>query len=158
MTKYVTVPDLGNEFLLGTTVANKITVKVDGTSVVRATDGTINAAPPVWDNATKTITYPSQNGAAAQVIDLSEFTTDIYVNGATLNATTSILTLTDADAGTPDVVIDLSALLGIAVEATNLLRLGANGKALLEEADITTLATYEGQSAFGTPLFKAFNV
>lgn len=156
-TDIVLASELGIEFDIGIAVPSKIIVKTDGTSVQRnAGTGVISAAPASWDNVTKTITFPAQDGAAPQVIDLSAFTTDVRVDGGTFNATSMVLTLTDNDAGTPDVVIDLSALLGVSANAGNLLNDGTDGKALLVAADVTALATITNTSVFGTALGKAF--
>lgn len=148
--------ELGDEFLIGTETAGKITVAVDGTSVTKV--GNVLAAPsPVWDNVAKTITFPSVNGAAQQVIDLSQFTTDIYVDGATFNPTTNILTLTDNDGGTPNVTVDLSLLLGVSADAGNLLVNGTDGKPLFTKATLdaqTNICT----SVFGTQLFRGITI
>ncbi len=156
MSQIVTPGNLGQEFELGTSVPNKITVKVDGTSVARAADGTLNAPAPVWDNVAKTITFPAVNGAAAQVIDLSQFTTDIYVDGASFDAATNVLTFTDNDGTTADVTVDLSNLLGVSADAGNLLTAGTDGKGLLVAATVEALATETCTDAFNVNLFKSF--
>lgn len=149
--------ELGPEFEKGTLVANLVTVRVDATSLQRnAGTGALSAVPPVFDNVAKTITFPSQDGAAQQVINLSQFTTDIHLDGGTFDAATAVLTLTDNDGGTPDVVIDLSALMGSSTDAGNLMSDGSDGKPLLVAANITDLATIQNTSLFGTNLGKAF--
>lgn len=154
MSAVVQPQNLGPEFELGTTTANKITIAVDGTSVERnATTGTLSAAPPVWDNVAKTITFPSQDGATAQVIDLSQFTTDIYVNGGSFNPVTNNLTLVDVDGTTPDIVVDLSALLGVSADANNTLVNGTDGKPYFNSATLAACT-----DAFGTDIFRAFPV
>lgn len=140
MTPVVTPSNLGNEFQFGTEVPNKITVKVDGTSVVRDTDGTLHGASPTYDNTAKTLTFPVVNGAPPQVINLAEFLTDIHVDGASFNTTTSVLTLTDNDGSSPDVVIDLSAIKGVSTDADNVLINGTDGRAFLSQATIDTAA------------------
>lgn len=156
MSNLITPTNLGAEFEIGTNVANKITVKTDGTSVVRAADGTLNAPSPTYDNTAKTITFPAVNGNAPVVIDLSDLTTDIFVDGATFNSTTNVLTLTDNDGATPDVTIDLSNLLGVSADAGNLLTAGTDGKGLLTAATVEALATETCTDAFGVNLFKSF--
>ena len=157
MAQVVTPSNLGQEFELGTTVTDKITIKVDGTSVERASDGTLNAAPPMWDNVTKIITFPSQNGAPAQEIDLSQFVADIYVNGGSYDPALMTLVLSDNDATTPDVVVNLSAMLGVSTDAGQILTNGADGKPFLDEATITNIAN-NCTDAFGVNIFKAFPI
>ena len=135
-TNVVTPNNLGSEFEIGTNIANKITVKVDGTSVQRASDGTIHGASPVVDTVAKTMTFPSVNGAAAEVINLSEFLTDIHVDGATFDTTTSVLTLTDNDGDSPDVTIDLSAIKGASTDSDNVLTNGADGRPYLSPSAV----------------------
>lgn len=127
-----------------------------------------------YDPATTTLTYTDEDGNDTTV-DLSALTTDIYITGGSFDAGSMQLTLTDPDAGTPDVVIDLSTLLlvvtdngdgtyelaqggntstidtrdGVSADAGNLLGLGADQKALLVEADVAALATEELTDAFG---------
>lgn len=57
---------------------------------------------------TKVLSYTDEAGNVTS-IDLSALAADIYVNGATFNAGTGVLTLTDNDGTSPDVVVDLSA-------------------------------------------------
>jgi len=148
--------ELGDEFDQGVAVANKVTVKVDGTSVVKAGDGTLGAAAPTYDNVAKTITFPAVNGGAPQVVDLSEFTTDIHVNGGSFDALTSTLTLSDNDGVTPDITIDLSALVGGSSDGNNILTNGADGKPTLSAATVDALATVQLESVFGTQIASAF--
>lgn len=133
--------ELGQEFLIGTETANKITIAVDGTSIQKDASGVFGAAPPVWDNVGKTITFPSQNGATAQVIDLSQFVADIYVNGGSFDPATLVLTLTDNDGVTPDITVDLSALLGVSADASNALSNGADGKPFLDNTTAFNVST-----------------
>lgn len=152
MSQVVTPTNLGPEFQLGSVVPNKITIAVDGTSVKRdATTGQLCAAPPVWDNTLKTITFPAEKGNAPQVIDLSQFTTDVFVNGGAWDAVNQILTLSDNDGGTADITVDLSSLLGVSTDAGNLLTDGTDGKPLLDPASLQTCT-----DAFGVNLFRSF--
>lgn len=163
MTKAVVVPsDLGPEFQIGTNVANKITVKVDGLTVVRnATTGELSS-PNVaasYNTVTKTLTITNQAGVATN-IDLSSLAADIFLNGGSFNATTMVLTLTDNSATTPDVVINLAALLGVSTDAGNVLTNGADGKGYLSNGIIGTqasaAATEQVTNTFGVNQFKAF--
>lgn len=158
-TQNVVAPvNLGPEFELGTTVANKITINVDGVSVKRdVTTGELSSPAPVvtWNNVTKEITHDDGQGNT-QVINLSQFTTDIHVNGGSFNAATSVLTLTDNDGVTPDITIDLSSLLGVSTDAGNILSAGTDGKPYLQLSDISVLATLDLQDAFGVHLCYAF--
>lgn len=150
VTDIVLASELNVEFDIGVETANKISLKVDGTSVVKVA-GVLGAPSPVWNNTTKLLTFPAVNGAAAVVVDLSQFTTDIYVTGAAFNGATQVLTLTDNDGVTPDVVVDLSTLLGVSVDANNLLNNGTDGKPLFLVADLYTVST-EQFSIFGTSI------
>ena len=59
-----------------------------------------------YNAGTSILTYTDEDGVSTN-LDLSALTTDVYVTGATLAG--SVLTLSDNDAGTPDVVVDLAA-------------------------------------------------
>lgn len=178
----VIASELGNEFLLGTETANKITIAVDNVSITKPGD-VLTATPGVltYDNLTTILTYTSGSGAV-QNIDLSAFTTDIFVDGGSFDAVNSVLTLTDNDAGTPDVTVDLSSLLGVSTDANNALTNGADGKPFLDSSALTVAtdagniltdgtdgayldcpavkacATETCTSVFGTQLFTAFTV
>jgi len=175
--------ELGAEFDLGNDVANKVSIKVDGTTVTKNGSNELTAAPSVvtWDNATKIIQHTSGSGVVTN-IDLSQFVADIYVNGGAYDPATMVLTLSDNDAGTPDITVDLSALLGPSTDANNsitagadgkpffdastvsgvstdanqILTVGADGKPHLECDDIKNGCTSICQSVFGTDLFRAF--
>lgn len=156
----VTVPNLGPEFELGTTVASQITIAVDGQTVVRDA-GTGELSSPVtsltYDNTSTTLSFLDEEGNTT-TIDLSSLTTDIFVNGGSFDAATSTLTLTDNDAATPDVTIDLSTLLGVSVDVDNILSNGTDGKAFLSCENIKDDCTSVCQDAFGNDLFFAFEV
>lgn len=156
-TDIVLASELGPEFLVGTETANRITVSVDGTSVTKDAAGVLGAEPPTYDNVAKTITFPAVRGGAPQVIDLSEFTTDIFVNGASFNAATSTLTLVDNDTGTADLTIDLSTLLGVSTDGDNLLINGSDGKAYFNKAGLDS-QTQICTSVFGTDLFRGITI
>ena len=64
--------------------------------------------------------------------------------------------MTDPDAGTPDVVIDLSQLLGVSNTTGNILVNGTDGKPLLTCDLIKAQCTTQCTSVFGTPVFNAF--
>lgn len=138
MASIVTPSNLGPEFLIGTGVAtDKIEINVDGTSIQRnAATGALSSTPPTYNNTTKVITFPAQDGAAAFTIDLSSLTTDIFVDGASLNATTNLLTLTDNDATTPDVTVDLSKFTGVSTDVGNIIVDGTDDKPLLTAASV----------------------
>lgn len=134
-----------------------------------------------YDAGTATLTYLDENGNAT-VVDLAALTSDIHVDGATWDAASMTLTLTDNDGGTPDVVVDLSSLQGsmtdnsdgtylydagngtttvidtntpASADAGNLLSTGSDGRPLLDGAGITALATVDVQDAFGNHLYYA---
>lgn len=132
--------NLGPEFLIGTGVnPAKIEIKVDGTTVKRAVDGTLSS--PItslsYSNATQVLTYLSETGVPT-IIDLSALAADIFVNGATFNASTGVLTLTDNSGTTPDVIVNLGALLGVSTNPANILTNGADGKPYLNCAAVAS--------------------
>jgi len=83
-----------------------------GNDIVLGTDSKLKLVETVtalaYNPTTKVFTYTDEAGAAT-TYDLSALAVDIYVNGATFNAGTGVLTLTDNDGTSPDVVVDLSA-------------------------------------------------
>lgn len=86
--------DVGNDIVLGSDSKLKLVETVTALSY----------AP-----ATKIISYTDEAGNTS-TLDLSALAVDIYVNGATFDAGTGVLTLTDVDGTTPDVVVNLAAL------------------------------------------------
>ena len=152
--------ELGPEFEIGTTVPNFITVRVDGVTVLRnPTTGELSTPLTSlgFDNTTGILTFINETGNP-MTADLSAFFTDVFVTGGNYNAANMTLTLTDNDAGTPDVVIDLSSLLGVSADAGNILTDGADGKPFLDCDKIRTDCTTVCQSVFGTDLFRAFEL
>lgn len=150
--------ELGPEFDKGVAVANQVTIRVDGTGVVRdSVTGELSSPAPVltYTNGTQTLNWNDGQGTTLAV-DLSALAADIFVNGGSYDANTTVLTLTDNDAGTPDVQINLGALLGPSTDAGNLLTSGADNKPFINAAAVTALATENCTSLFGTALFKAF--
>lgn len=89
-----------------------IVSKDAGNDVVAGTDGGAYLAETVtslaYSAATKVLTFKDEAGNST-ALDLSALAADIFVNGATFNAASGILTLTDNDGASPDVVVDLSA-------------------------------------------------
>lgn len=150
--------ELGNEFDQGTIVTNKVSIKIDNTTITKNGSDQLEATPGslTYDNANTLLVYTNAAGNI-QNIDLSSLTSDIFVNGGSFDAATSILTLTDNDGGTADVTVDLSTLLGVSADAGNLLTNGTDGKALFTKADLdaqTTILT----SLFGTPLGRLVTI
>lgn len=161
-----------------TSDVNGVTDSVDLTPAVQAAE---TLTTWNYDPATHIVTYTGEDGVAG-VSDLSALTTDIFVSGATFDAASMVLTLTDADAGTPDVVVNLASLKQVetadsatvafsgtgeasspltasvvASTATvgNLATIAADGVAV-DPAAVTALATVDVQDAFGNHLFYAF--
>lgn len=60
-----------------------------------------------YDSNTTSLSYVDEAGNTT-VVDLSALTSDIFVNGGSFNPSNGILTLTDNDGGTADIVVDLS--------------------------------------------------
>lgn len=198
----VTPTNLGNTLKAAHITAGKYDVNIDKDTLLALADGTLavntkigtgesaalkalikaqeTATSMTYDPATKIISYTNEKGAVA-TINLSALAVDIYVNGASYDAATMVLKLTDTDTGTPDITVNLADLkkvssqnsttvtfsgtgeassplkadLKISNAATNLLKTDANG-ALVSKTDITALATVDVQDAFGTHLFYAF--
>lgn len=156
-TDIVLASELNVEFDVGVEAANLISMKVDGTSVVKdGVTGALGAPAPVWNNVTKEITFPAVNGGAPTVIDLSQFTTDIYVTGGTWDIASTTLTLSDNDGTTPDITVDLGTLLGVSADANNLLTNGTDNKSFLDAAAIRAIGTQQ-TSVFGTDLGYTIN-
>jgi len=135
-----------------------------------------------YDPATTMLSYTDEDGNVTAV-DLSALTSDIYVDGASFDATSMMLTLTDNDGGTPDVVVDLSSLVmtitnngdgtytfvqgsnsvvvdtkdGVSADAGNLASLGSDGLPFVSASAIRQLADVEVQDAFGVTLYYAFS-
>lgn len=132
--------NLGPEFEQGTNVPGSLTINVDGTTVVRdATTGELSSPVTTlnYDNTTGILTYVNEAGTP-QTINLGALASDIFVDGASFDASTSILTLTDNDAGTPDITVDLSSFLGVSSDAGNLLVDGTDGKPFLDSGTVCT--------------------
>ena len=139
----VTGPNLNpDDFNLGTDIANRVTVNVDGSTIVRAAGG-FNSPDQLlsYSNATQELTLSRNDGSPPIVLDLSALAADIFVDGASFDGTTGVLTLTDNDAGTPDVTINLAALLGVSTDAGNLLANGSDGKPLFTAAVLCQAVT-----------------
>ena len=81
-----------------------------------------------YDPALKKISYTAENGAVA-VIDLSSLATDVYITGASLDAATMVLTLTDNSATTPDIVLNLAELKKVATSNTGSVSFTGTGEA-----------------------------
>lgn len=133
-----------------------------------------------YDTNTKMLAYTDEHGGVTSV-DLSALAVDIFITGASFDAASLVLTLTDADAGTPDVTVDLSTLKvtlvdngdgtftiaqgsnsytfdtkeGVSADAGNLLVAGTDGKPLLNPGAVRGLLDVEVQDAFGTTLYFA---
>lgn len=128
-----------DDFNIGTDVANSITINVDGTTVNRGAGGLSSADQVMsYNNATQVLTLTRNDGAADTTLDLSALAADIFVDGASFDGSTGVLTLTDAAPGTPDVTVDLSSFQGVSTDANNLLSDGTDGKPLLTGATICT--------------------
>lgn len=196
ITHVVTPSDLGTTIKAGGIIAGKYDVNIDDTtlkqtagvlrvntdttalgksalleSMVKAFETTTSLT---YSSTTKVLSYTNEDGVVVD-IDLSALAVDIFVNGATYNASTMTLTLTDNSGTSPDITIDLSELkrvvtansnsitftgtgeAGTALTAnikidpavTNLLTVTAAGVAL-HKAAVTGLATVELWNAFDT--------
>ena len=134
----------------------------------------------IYDTNTKVLAYADEHDDVTKV-DLSALAVDIFVNGASFDAASLVLTLTDADAGTPDVTVDLSKLKvtltdngngtftisqgansytfdtkeGVSADAGNLLVVGTDAKPLLNPGAVRALLDVEVKDAFGNTLYFA---
>lgn len=142
--------DLSNQF--NAVAPGPVTLNVDGQTVQASAAGVLSSPVTVlaYSNLTTELTYTDENGNNT-VIDLGALTTDIFVNGGSFNAATSVLTLTDNDAGTPDVTVDLSTLLGVSTDANNVLNNGTDGKPLLTSTQLCDAIKADCVVTPGTP-------
>lgn len=67
-----------------------------------------------YNAGTNILTYTDEDGNATN-IDLSALTTDVFVNGGSINGAGQLI-LTDNDGGTADITIDLSAYINSVTE------------------------------------------
>lgn len=104
----VTIPDTKVSGLTFSSANRTVTLTQNDATTFSAVVPETNTTL-VYDAALKKLTYTGESGIA-QVVDLSALAVDIFVNGGTFNATTAVLTLTDNDGTTPNVVVDLSSL------------------------------------------------
>ncbi|MCG7492480.1 hypothetical protein [Thalassobius sp. Cn5-15] len=72
-----------------------------------AVEAAVDAATLAYNAGTNILTFTDHNGAPT-TIDLSALTTDVYVNGASINGAGQLV-LTDNDGGTADITVDLSS-------------------------------------------------
>lgn len=71
-----------------------------------------------YNPTTRILTYAGETGLP-QTIDLSALAADIFVNGASFDATSRVLTLTDNSGATPDVTVNLAALASTVTDNLN---------------------------------------
>ncbi len=81
-----------------------------------------------YNPATKTLTYTNEDGVVSNV-DLSALAMDIYVSGGAYDAGTMVLTLTDNDASTPDITINLADLKKVVTAASSVISFSGSGEA-----------------------------
>lgn len=91
---------------------NILTLGTDGETFLDCTavKGCETVTSISYDASTYEMTFLDENGDST-VVNLAALAADIFVTGATYDATTGVLTLTDNDASTPDVIVNLSALI-----------------------------------------------
>lgn len=126
---------------------------------------TFNGAPDQitslsYSTVTKVLTYTDEQNVATS-ISLAALAADIYVNAATFNPTTNILTLNDTSTTTAAVTVDMSALRAILtdhMDKTYTFNDGAGTTTLIDaRADSTAIspAAANGTGAVGTSTLKA---
>ena len=147
--------NLGPEHEIGTRIPSLITIKTDDTSVVRdPLTGALSSPGPVYDPVAHTLQFPNVNGVAQPPIDLSGLAADIFVDGGTLVG--DVLTLTDSDPGTPDIVVDLATLKGVSADTGQIAVNGTDGKPLVTQAIIAAQANCPVTDAFGVVVGNMF--
>lgn len=129
-----------------------------------------------YNATTKIITHTNEKGIVSS-IDLSALAIDVFVNGATYNASTMVLTLSDNSGTSPDISINLSELKRVATSNSNSVTWSGTGESssplvatfkvdpsvdnlitvsaagvLVNKATLLGLATIEVVSSFGTVL------
>ena len=160
-----------------TSTVNGQEATVDLTALVQKAE---TLTSMTYDTNTKMLAYADEHGGLTSV-DLSALAVDIFVNGASFDAASLVLTLTDTDAGTPDVTVDLSTLKvtltdngdgtftiaqgansytfdtkeGVSADAGNLLLAGTDAKPLLNPGAVRALLDVEVKDAFGNTLYFA---
>lgn len=121
---------------------------LDLTALVQTAETTTSLT---YNPATKALTYTNEDGVVA-TIDLSALAMDIYVNGASYNASSMVLTLTDNDASTPDIVINLADLKQVVTAASSVIAFSGTG-----EASSPLQATLNLDTATGNLLSMSVN-
>ena len=101
-----TTADLSGLMGVSADVGNQLVAGTDGKPFFTQTITSLTYTP-----ATTVLAFKDEAGNIT-TIDLSALTSDIYVNGATFDPASLVLTLTDNDGATPNVTVDLSDLLG----------------------------------------------
>lgn len=83
-----------------------------------------------YNSTTKVISYTNEDNVVVN-IDLSALAANVFVNGATYNASTMVLTLTDNSGSSPDISIDLSELKKVVTADSNsiVFTVGGTGEA-----------------------------
>lgn len=104
---------------------NGATSTLDLTPLIQAgeTNTTLTYAP-----LTKTLTYTNEDGIPF-VIDLSALAADIFVNAASYDPATMVLTLQDNEGTTPDITINLADLKQVITANANGLTWSGTGEA-----------------------------
>jgi len=133
----------------------------DGTGVVVTFNGAADIVTSLsYNTVTKMLSYTDELAAVSNV-DLSAFAADIYVNAATFNAATGILSLSDTSAGTPVINIDISALRSIVTDNLDKTYTHNDGNGTLvtidAQADSIAIspAAIDATGAVGTSTLKA---
>jgi len=176
--KSVIVPgNLGAEFDLGVVTANKITVKAATDTVAGKVALAIAANYPQNTNDVDATTPAFVKAAIDAAV--AAIPADKFLQSASFNNTTNVLTLTLSNGST--VTVNLADLLPIVTASSNSITMSGVGTtaspvtgnvkldtlvgnllkvttagAKVDPADITALATIDVQDAFGVHLYYAF--
>ena len=90
--------------ITGTVIGHTIGTYINEDAVATSINETVTSIG--YSTLTKILSYTDETGSSVNV-DLSGLATDIFVNGATYNAGTGLLTLTDNSGVTPDVTVQI---------------------------------------------------
>ena len=151
MSTFILQSDLGNTL---DTSSGQVQVNLDGVTMTASGSGELVATQQILsgDIPNNSIIITNPDGST-QTLDLTPIitNTEVFVNGGNYNAASMQLTLTDQDPGTPDVVINLAALLGASSDPDNILGNGADGKPTLTATDICDVIKADCVANPGTP-------
>lgn len=145
----LTLGNVGQTFKPAHIEAGKFDVNIDKDTLLAALDGTLSVNTQVgpgesaalkaliqaqetntsmtYDALTKTITFTNEDGQES-TIDLSSLAVDVFVDGASYDAATMVLTLTDNSGTTPNVTVNLADLKKVETVNSSTITLSGTGE------------------------------